>query len=274
MPHHLFHLLQPFCAGGLELLDDFGMDAQHDVAAVEMLVHLAHLDVDVVADGDGRLDHAGAGADVAWRGQRAFERLLDSLAGDGDQAEIVELENLGWGAVALQLIFERGHDAVAVLALVHVDEVDDDDAAEIAQANLTDDLGDGIEVGLDDGVFEAGGLADELAGVDVDGDQGFGLVDDDGAAGFEPDLGAQRLVDLFGDAELLEQRRLFDVELDAADERGLEALEEAQDALVLGLGVDPDGGEVVGDLVAQDALDEVEVVVDERGRFRGLGARS
>ncbi len=55
------------------------------------------------------------------------------------------------------------------------------------------------------------------------------------------------------------------VELDAADERGLEALQEAQDALVLGFGVDPDGGEGVGDLVAEDALDEVEVVVDEGG---------
>jgi len=30
---------------------------------------------------------------------------------------------------------------------------------------------------------------------------------------------------------------------------------------------------VVGDLIAQDALDEVEVVVDERGRLGGLGAR-
>ena len=124
---------------------------------------------------------------------------------------------------------------VAVLALVHVDEVDDDDAAEVAQTNLANDLGDGVEVGLDDGVFEASGLADELAGVDVDRDEGFGLVDDDGAAGLEPDLGAQRLVDLFGDAELLEERRLLGVELDAADERGLEALQEAQDALVLGL---------------------------------------
>ena len=74
----------------------------------------------------------------------------------------------------------------------------------------------------------------------------------------------ERLVDLFCDAELLEQRRLVRVELHAADERWLEALQEAQDALVLGLGVDPDGGEVVGDLVAQNALHEVEIVVDQR----------
>ena len=139
---------------------------------------------------------------------------------------------------------------------------------EIAQTDLADDLGDGVEVGLDDGVFEASGLADELAGVDVDRDEGLGLVDDDAAAGLEPDLAAEGLVDLFGDAELLEERDLLGVELDAADERGLEALQEAKDALVLALGVDPDGGEVVGDLVAKDALDEIQVVVDEGRRLR------
>ena len=85
-------------------------------------------------------------------------------------------------------------------------------------------------------------------------------------------LERERLVDLLLNAELLEQRRLLGVELDAADQRGLEAVEEAHNALVLGLGVDPDGGEVVGDLVAQDALDEVEVVIDQRRRFE-LSAR-
>src|SRR6266567_9022357 len=269
---HLFHLLEPAGAGGLELFDDLWVDPQHDVSAVEMLLHLAHLDVDVVAYCDGRFHHAGSGADIAGGGQGALERLLDALASDGHKTKVVELKNLRWGSIVLQLVFESGHDAVAVLALVHVDEVDDDDAAEIAEANLTDDLGDGVEVGLDDGVFEAGGLADELAGVDVDRDERLGLIDDDGAAGLEPDLRAQGLVDLFGDAELFEERSLLGVELDAADERGLEALQETQDALVVGFGVDPDGGEVVGDLVAEDALDEVEVVIDEGGRLRRFGA--
>src|SRR5882757_1524464 len=237
-----------------------------------MFLHLAHLDVNVVADGDGRFDHAGSGADVAGGGERALKRLLDAFAGDGDEAKVVELKNLRWSAIVLQLVFEGGHDAVAVLALVHVDEVDDDDAAEVAQTDLADDLGDGVEVGLDDGVFEARGLADVLAGVDVDRDEGLGLIDDDGAAGFEPHLRTEGLVDLFGDAELFEERSLFGVELDAADERGLEALQEAENALVVGLGVDPDGREVVGDLIAENALDEVEVVIDEGGRLRGFAA--
>src|ERR1700727_175800 len=54
---HLLHLLEPLCAGSLELLDDLGVDAEHHVATVEVFLHLAHLDVDVIADRDGRLDH-------------------------------------------------------------------------------------------------------------------------------------------------------------------------------------------------------------------------
>src|ERR1039457_6435027 len=269
---HLFHLLQPLRARRLQLLDHLGVYAQHYIASIEVLVHFAHLDVDVVADGDGRLDHSGAGAYGAGGGEGALERLLDAFAGDGDQAKVVELEHLRRRAIGLQLIFQRGHHAVAVLAVVHVDEVDDDDAAEVAQPDLADDLGNGVEVSLDDGVFEARRLADELAGVDVDGHQHFGLVDDDGTAGLEPHLGAQRLVDLLGNAELLEQRRVFQVELDPPDKRRLEALQETQDALVLSLGVDPDGGEVVGDLIAQDALDKVQVVVDQGRRLGRVGA--
>jgi hypothetical protein len=108
--------------------------------------------------------------------------LLDALAGDGDEAKVVELENLGGGAVGFERFFEGGENLEAVLALVHIDEVDDDDAAQIPQANLTHDLRHRIEVGFDDGVFKARRLADVFAGVDVDGDEGFSLVDDDGAA--------------------------------------------------------------------------------------------
>src|SRR5665811_1649357 len=93
----------------------------------------------------------------------------------------IELQHLGWGAVGLEGFFKGGQNLEAVLALVHVDEVNDDDAAQIAEPNLADNLRDGVEVRLDDGVLEPRRLADILAGIDVDGDQGFSLVNDDGA---------------------------------------------------------------------------------------------
>jgi len=181
--------------------------AEQHVGALEVFPHLAQLGVDLVADRCRALDHAGGLAGWARNRKSPFERLLDALAGDRDQAKVVELENLGRSSIGFESFFEGGHDLVAVLAVVHVDEVDDDDAAQVAQANLANDLRHGVEVGLDDGVFEARRLADIFAGIDVDGDQRFGLVDDDGAARFEPDLGAEGLGDFVLNAELLEERR-------------------------------------------------------------------
>ncbi len=160
-----------------------------------------------------------------------------------------------------------------VAALFHVDEIDDDDAAEVAQANLPDDFLDGFEVGFDDGVLEArGAFADELAGVDVDGDEGFGVVDDDIAAGFEPDFGAEGFVELVLDAELLEDRRFLGVELDLVDELRLEAADELDDLAVFLFVIDPDAGEIVGNVIAEDALDEVEIAMEKRGRLALLTA--
>ena len=166
--------------------------------------------------------------------------MLDTLAGDGDQAEVIELQHLGWGAVGLEGFLKGGQNLEAVLALVHVDEVYDDDTAQVAEPNLADNLRDGVEVRLDDGVLEPRRLADILAGIDVDGDQGFSLVNNDGATALEPDLGAQRLRYLVLDAEMLEERRLLGVELDAADQSWREAIEETHDAFVIGFRVDPD----------------------------------
>ena len=121
LAYHLLHLLQPARRGALELLDDLRIDAQHHIATIQMLLHLAHLDVDVIADRHRRLHHARARARIARRRQRALERLLHPLARDRNEAEVIELQHLGWRAILLELVFERGHYAIAILALVHVD---------------------------------------------------------------------------------------------------------------------------------------------------------
>ncbi len=108
---------------------------------------------------------------------------------------------------------------MAVLALVHVDEVDDDDATEVAETNLADDFRYRVEVGLEDGVLKARRFANVFAGIDVDGNEGFSLVDDNGASRLEPDLGLEGFRDLVLNAEMLEERCLLRVELDAAHER-------------------------------------------------------
>ena len=58
------------------------------------------------------------------------------------------------------------------------------------------------------------------------------------------------------------------VQLHLADQRRLEALHEAQHVFVQLFVVDPDGFEVVGQLVAQNALHDVEIVMQQQRRLR------
>ena len=62
-------------------------------------------------------------------------------------------------------------DAAAMLLLAHVDEVVDDHAAEVAEAELPGDFLGGQEVHLVGGLFGRV-VGAEAAAVDVDGDQG------------------------------------------------------------------------------------------------------
>ncbi len=247
----------------LQRLGDFRMHAQRQIRRfVVRRGHLARFRLYFVAQrGDG-LDHAGARAIRARLAQHALQRLLGALARDAHEAEFIKGKRFGGRLVLLQRLLQRHQNFLAVTALLHVDKIHDDNAAEIAQANLPHDFLHRFEVGLDDGVFEPrGALADEFAGVDVDGHQRFRVVDDDVAAGLQPDFGAQRFVQLVLDAELLEDRRFLGVQLDAADQLGLEAAHKLHDLAVFFFAVNPDGGEIVADVIAQNALDEIQVAM-------------
>ena len=206
--------------------------------------NLAHLHVNLVADRCHRFHIARRLAIRAGRADGALKRLLHSLAGNGDQAEVVKLQDFRRSAVMTQLFFQSLHHALAVAALIHVNEVDDDDPAQITQANLTHDFLDGVHVGLYDRVFQARGLTYVFAGVDVDGHQRLSLVDYDVSTALQPHFRLEGLVHLFCKPELLKQRRLLRVELHAFHQPRLKAVEETQNALVLGLGVNPNHGEI------------------------------
>jgi hypothetical protein len=106
-----------------------------------------------------------------------------------------------------QLLAEFGQHGLLVLFARHVDEVDDDDAAQVAQPQLPRDGAGGFEVGLEDGVVEVA-RADEAAGVHVHRGQRLGLVEDDVAAALQVHAPRQRTFDLFLDAEQVEDRPL------------------------------------------------------------------
>ena len=62
--------------------------------------------------------------------------------------------------------------------LEHIDEVHDNDAAQVAQSELSGDFGCGFHIDFEGGAFGVfvGAI---FATVDIDSDDGFGAVDDD-----------------------------------------------------------------------------------------------
>src|SRR5205085_2550392 len=109
---------------------------------------------------------------------------------------------------------ERLQNRLLVRLDLHVDEIEDDDAAQIPKSQLPRDLLGRLDVGLEDRVFLVL-LAGESARVDVDRHQRFRLIDGDVAAPLQPDLPLHRLLQLRFDPEVIEELlQVLDVALE------------------------------------------------------------
>src|SRR5205823_12025732 len=86
------------------------------------------------------VDDPVAAAGRALAGHDLARAVGDVLARHLDEAERRDLDDVGLRAVALELAAQRLLDRRAVLRVGHVDEVDDDDPADVAQAQLAHDL--------------------------------------------------------------------------------------------------------------------------------------
>ena len=134
-------------------------------------------------------DDAVAVAGRARAGHDLPHALGDVLARHLDEAELGDLGGERLRAVLVERLAQRLQHGVAVAGARHVDEVDDDDAADVAQAQLVDDLLGRLEVRARDRVLQARLLAaaDERARVDVDDRQRLGVVDHQVAAAGQVD---------------------------------------------------------------------------------------
>ena len=198
----------------------------------------------------GGFEHAGA----------------DALARHFQKAERRDAADLDAGAVVLQAFVQLLLDGAVVALLLHVDEVDDDEAGKIAQAKLAGDFLGRLEVGPERGVLDVV-LAGRAARVDVDRDQRLGRVDDEIAAGFQRHVVREHRVELRLDAELGEERLRIAVGL---DDLGMARHEHAHEVLGLAVAVLAGHHDLVDVLVvevADGALDQRAFLVDQ-GRAR------
>ena len=184
---------------------------------------------------------------VMWLPSR--EGRAQALAAHLEQAELRDRRELDARPVGAQRIAQARLDLAPVLRLFHVDEVDDDQAAEVAQAHLARDLVGRLEVGAGRGFLDVA-AARRARRVDVDRDQRLGVVDDDRAARRQVHRARERGLDLVLDLEAREQRRVVAVALDLVRRLRHHMGHELLRLLVDVVGVDQDLADVGGEVVA------------------------
>ena len=223
---------------GGELGADPGVHLDQDRLGRDLLGQVAHATLELDRDRLLGLDHALAVTGRTGSGHDLPHPVGDVLPGHLDQAQRGDLDHERLGPVLVQRLAQRLEDGIAVARARHVDEVDDDDAADVAQAQLADDLVGRLQVGLGDRVLEPGTLAaaDERARVDVDDGQRLGVIDHQIAAAGQIDSARERGGEHVLDPEGLEQGRGLLPQVDLLDQLGRGPGEERDQAMVL-LGV-------------------------------------
>ncbi|MDT4841651.1 hypothetical protein FQZ97_755150 [compost metagenome] len=220
--------------------------------------------------GLGVADHAGAVATRAGDVRAFIQGRAQALARQLHQAEARYLAHLDAGAVEMEGIAQALFDGALVLAVLHVDEVDDDQTAQVAQAQLAGHFVRRFRVGAQRGFFDVG-AAGGAGRVDVHGHQRFGVVDDDGAARGQLHRARVRRFDLVFDLEAGEERDVVAVAFDALDVVRHHHTHEGGGLIGDLVGIDEDFTDFRGEVVADGPDDQAGLQVDQDGR--GVVAR-
>ena len=175
--------------------------------------------------------------------------------------------NLNARTILPQAIAELALDRTIVALLVHIDEVDDDQAREVAQSQLSRHFLSRLEIGLERGVFDVM-FARRATGVDVDRNQRLGLIDDDVAAGAQLHGRREHRVELALHAHAGEQRLAIAIELHRPHVGRHQHLHEIAGFLITGFTGDLDFVDFLVVEIAQRALDQRAFLVDEGWRLR------
>ena len=218
-------------------------------------------------------DHADAVAARAGDVAAFGKGRTQALAGELHQAEAADLGHLDAGAVVLEGVLKTLLDGALVLRVGHVDEVDHDEAAKVAQAHLAGHFVGSLAVGAEGRLLDVG-AARGACGVDVDGNEGFRMVDHDRAAGGQRNRAGVGRFDLVFDLEAREERNVLTVALDAADHVGHDVRHELTGLFIDLVRVDEHFADVGLEVVADGAHDEVGFLDDQEGRRIGAAKRA
>ena len=140
--------------------------------------------------------------------QQGGEAGPRALACHLHKPQIREVEDVGARPVLPQRVLQHFEDTLPVRSLFHIDEIDDDDAPQIAQLQLTHDFFDCLHVGTQNRVVRVG-FSNEPTGVDINGYHRLGLLNDNVSATFEPDFLAECILEFALHIEFVKKRGLL-----------------------------------------------------------------
>ena len=154
----------------------------------------------------------------------------------------------------------------------HIDEVDNDQAAKVAQTQLTSDFIGCFKVGIKRRFFDVA-AAGGACGVDIDSGQRFGAVDNDRTAGRQTHFTLESGLNLRFDLIVAEQRDFPGVQFDfAAEIRTTQCRNVLASQLKHLRVVDKDFADILTQIVAESAHDDVAFLMDqERSRAAVCG---
>ena len=160
-----------------------------------------------------------------------------------------------------------------MLGRCHINEIDDNQAAHVTQAQLAGNFLGCLQVGL------KGRLLDVMAlggpgGVDVDGDQCLGRIDNNGTTGGQLHFPLEGGLDLAFYLVTAEQRDFILVQLDLVLERRHHRADEIQHVFMDAVGIDQNLANVLAEVVSYGADNHVAFLMNQERRLalaRGLG---
>ena len=161
------------------------------------------------------------GADMA---AGLVEGGTQTLARHLQQTETGDTAQLDTGTILMHRFTQTVFHFALMANRGHVDEVDDNQATQVTQTQLTGNLVCCFQVGLQGGLFDIAALGG-AGGVDIDGGQCFGRIDDDAAAGGQAHFALEGRFDLALDLEVVEQGDIALVQLHAIEKIGTDQLD-------------------------------------------------
>src|SRR5258706_4830236 len=200
--------------------------------------------------------------------QLIFQTLARPLAGHFHQTELGYFKYIGAGFVLLERLFERIVDSFAVALFLHIDEIDDDNAADVAQPQLAHSFLNRFHVGLKNR-FLLAAFANETAGIHIDRGERLGALDDEVTTRTEPNPSIERFDDFFLDHLLLKQWLFIRVKNDLSLGARHEMAHKIDDSPMVFWRIDHDLLGLRCEEIPDRPRDQIEILMNQRGRRRG-----